>query len=487
MIKHSIVFAAWRSAALWCALAVFAVASVNAQVPAPTITGPIAAPGIPGAAEHNYIFFATNQNLAMRGYVEEEFFIQGTANRYNTPAGATASIVDKDHPYKTRIVVRRPADPKRFNGTVLVEWDNVTNNFDAENMWFFSWEHMLRAGFVWVGVSAQQAGVTALKTFSAPRYGTIDVTQGGTIMGDALSFDIFSQAGQAIKNPKGADPLGGLKARHVIAIGESQSAGRLATYINSVNPLGAVYDGFLLLSTSTKIRTDVPVPVWKISAEYDVVGFAQANARQPDTDLMRSWEVAGTSHVDHHLRQGREPLELRDIGTSSEAAMAPRCGVPDVGTRVPIQYVLASAYDLLVRWVEKHTPPPSSPLLTITSTGTPIVVARDSNGLALGGIRLADVAVPTGVNNGTNTGPGACNRWGYYQPFSVATLNKLYPTHQSYVSAVERVTNENLKSGYILKSDAESIIRQARDSAIGRLDSLDAERERPMSDFDRAP
>src|SRR5438105_4448643 len=108
----------------------------SAKVPAPTVTGPIAAPGIPGAAEHNYIFFASKQDLAIQGYVEEEFFIQGTANRYNTPTGATASIVDKDHPYKTRIVVRRPADPKRFNGTVLVEWDNVTNNFDAENMWF---------------------------------------------------------------------------------------------------------------------------------------------------------------------------------------------------------------------------------------------------------------------------------------------------------------------------------------------------------------
>ena len=43
----------------------------------------------------------------------------------------------------------------------------------------------------------------------------------------------------------GVDPLGGLKARRVIAIGESQSASRLATYINSINPLANEYDGFL--------------------------------------------------------------------------------------------------------------------------------------------------------------------------------------------------------------------------------------------------
>ena len=71
--------------------------------------------------------------------------------------------------------MRRPADPKRFNGTVLVEWDNVTNQFDAENVWFFDWEHMMRAGYVWVGVSAQTVGVAALNKWSPDRYGTLDV------------------------------------------------------------------------------------------------------------------------------------------------------------------------------------------------------------------------------------------------------------------------------------------------------------------------
>jgi hypothetical protein len=105
----------------------------------------------------------------------------------------------------------------------------------------------------------------------------------------------------------------------------------------------------------------------------------------------------------------------------------------------------------------------------------------------LGGIRLAEVEVPTGLNVGTNSGPGACVRWGYYTPFDVATLTKLYPTHAAYVSAVEKAANENLRAGFILKADAERTIQDARDSAIGRLASLDAERGRPLTDFDRAP
>lgn len=100
---------------------------------------------------------------------------------------------------------------------------------------------------------------------SPTRYGSLDVTQGGAITGDALSYDIFSQAGQAVRRPVGVDALGGLKARRVIAIGESQSAFRLAIYINSINPLANEFDGFLVLSTlGNLIRTDLSVPVWKI-------------------------------------------------------------------------------------------------------------------------------------------------------------------------------------------------------------------------------
>jgi hypothetical protein len=308
-----------------------AVAGVAGTAPNPAVTGPVASADVPGTPTHNYTFFATNHDLSSHGYIEQEFFVAGTANRYTTPAQATGTIVDGNHPYKTRIVVRRPADARRFNGTVLVEWDNVTNGFDAENVWFFAWEHILSEGYIWVGVSPQNVGVTALKKFSSERYGALDVTDSGKVTGDGLSFDIFSQAGQAIKIPGAVDMLGGLKPRHVLAIGESQSASRLSTYVNSIHPLANVYDGFLLLSSlNQRIRTDLHAPVWKISTEYDV-GAGEANARQPDTDMLRSWEVAGTAHVDHHLRQSREPLELRDNGTSSEATMAPTCGVPTMG------------------------------------------------------------------------------------------------------------------------------------------------------------
>jgi hypothetical protein len=464
-----------------CLAAAFVVApaaAFAASVPNPAVTGPIAAPDLPGAPTHNYPFFASNHDLATHGYVEEEYFYSGVANRYVTPTEATGSVIDGNHPYATRMIVRRPADPDQSNGIVLVEWLNVTNGFDADNTWFFSWEHILGAGYTWVGVSAQQVGVNRLKTWSPTRYGALDVTQGGAITDDSLSYDIFSQAGQALRHPVGVDPLHGLKRQQVLAIGESQSASRLSTYINSVNPLTPEYDGFLLLSSlGNLIRPDLKAPVFKVLTEFDVEN-SEATVRQPDTAKFHTWEIAGSSHVDKHLRASREPLELRDFSTptvanSSEAILAPQCAVPSIGTSVPSHFVVSEAYDQLVDWVKKGTRPPSAPRIQISSfgaPGTPSVVARNSLGLALGGIQLAEIAVPTAVNSGVNVGPGACVRWGYSSPFSLAMLNQLYPRHDRYVDKVVSVTRANVRSQYISAADGRRSIFAAEVSDVGATD-----------------
>jgi hypothetical protein len=485
---------AWMTVAAVILLAAFALPASAGSVPNPTVTGPIASPDIPGTPTHNYPFFASNHDVAIQGYVEQEYYFQGAANRYNTPALTTGTIIDSGHPYLTRMLVRRPADPKKFNGTVLVEWLNVTNGFDADNEWFFSWEHILAAGYAWVGVSAQQVGVARLQTWNPTRYGALDVTEGGTVTGDALSYDIFSQAGQAIKHPLGVDPLGGLKARQVIAIGESQSASRLATYVNSLNPLANEYDGFVLLSTlGNTFRTDLTAPVWKILTEFDVEN-SEASVRQPDTSKFRTWEVAGTSHVDQHLRRSREPLELRDFSTptvasSSEAILAPQCAVPLIGTRVPTHYVVGHAYDLMVRWISDGMPPPSAPRIQITTfgpPGTPSVVARDNLGLALGGIRLSELAVPTAENVGVNSGPGACVRWGYSKPFDVAALDTLYKSHDSYVDQVIKVNRDDVRNGYISAANGRRSIVRAVYSDVGGSNGM-PNRLRDVIDFAHDP
>src|SRR5579863_6314706 len=83
--------------------------------PNPTVTGPVPATSPVGDPSHQYPFYSALEDLKGRGYVEQEFFVEGTANQYKTPDGATGSVIDGDHKYKTRVVVRRPVSTARFN------------------------------------------------------------------------------------------------------------------------------------------------------------------------------------------------------------------------------------------------------------------------------------------------------------------------------------------------------------------------------------
>src|SRR5205823_882901 len=73
-------------------------------------------------------------------------------------------------PYTTRAVVRRPIDPKKFNGTVIVEWLNVSGGVDAGPDWTLTHNELIRDGFAWIGVSAQAVGLNATKNADPTRY-----------------------------------------------------------------------------------------------------------------------------------------------------------------------------------------------------------------------------------------------------------------------------------------------------------------------------
>ena len=66
-------------------------------------------------------------------------------------------------PYRTRVLVRRPKDPARFNGVVEMEWLNVSGGLDAAPDWGLGNAELLRGGFAWVGVSAQAVALNRLK------------------------------------------------------------------------------------------------------------------------------------------------------------------------------------------------------------------------------------------------------------------------------------------------------------------------------------
>jgi hypothetical protein len=443
-------------------------AGAETGVPNPIVTGPIAVTVPLGDPSRDYPQLAA-ADLAADGYLEEEFFFSGTANRYSTPALQTGAVVESGLPYQSRMIVRRPADAKRFNGTVIVEWLNVTSGYNLDAMWLTSRSHLVREGYAYVGVSAQRVGihapVTGLRSWSPVRYGSLDVTVGGTVNDDSLSYDVFAQAAQSLRQPVGVDPLGGLRPERLVAAGASQSAGRLAVYHNSVHPLHEVVDAFFLyLGVGSRIRTDLPVEVFKVNTENDVLLLREGLVRQDDSGVLRTWEVAGTSHVGFDPTGARTALLLRD---GLPVADPGACTLPAL-SRVPTNHAVNAAYEHLVRWDADGVPPPAAPRIELLSVGLVSVAARDADGNALGGLRLSQVSVPTATNTGLNSGPGFCFLFGSHVPFDAATLLERYPTHGAYVSAVAQAVAGNRRDGYVTIADAQAVRRAAAASAIGR-------------------
>jgi len=440
-------------------------------VPVPNVTGPIPATVTPGDPLRDYPFFSAATDLAGADYVEEEFFLDGFANRYTISSPLeTGTVLDGGYPYRTRMVVRRPSSPKRFNGTVLMEWQNVTAGYELDALWLAMSEHLIRRGYAWVGVSAQRIGVhqtgTGLKAWSPLRYGSLDVTAGGTVTNDALQFDIFSQAAQAVRSPSGVDPMSGLHVRQVFAAGASQGAGRLVMYHNSIHPLAGVIDGFLLVVGGKEVRTDLDTVVFKLLSETDVLGNAVAQAqaliRQADSDRYRTWEVAGAAHLDFHVAEALQPLRARD-GIPQLPAV---CEQPPF-SRIPFRFVAHAALDHLTAWAMSGVAPPTAPGIEIAVMAQPSTAVRDDFFNAQGGIQLAQHAIATATNTGVNLPASTyCRIYGSYEPFPESVIGVLYPEHGLYVSQVVRQTHDNLASGYLVFEDAMATIRDAARSDI---------------------
>ena len=429
-------------------------------VPTPTLTGPIASTTPDGTPEHDYPFFSDATWLARYGYVEEEFFLEGEANRYDRQSG---EITDSGHAYKTRLVVRRPASNDDFNGVVALEWENVTAGYDLGFMWSSQRRYFVDEGYAWVGISAQRVGVNALREWSPKRYGSLDVDAGGKITDDSLSYDIFAQAARALRERHGPDPMGGLEVEIVLGEGASQSAGRLVPFYNLAQPhYEPVIDVLFLAIGGSETRTDSSIPVFRMLTETDVLfSISRTRELQPDTDLHRRWEVAGTSHSGWIGFLERQSVWERDQG---RPLPVPPCDKPAYA-RIPAEKVYASVHHHMVRWARDGTAPPVAPPLTRGDDG----LARTEHGNAKGGIQLAEHAVPTALNSGANSGDRFCMLYGTHQPFDDETLEKLYPTHREYVDKMSTATWANVEAGYVLARDAAATEERATHSNVGSL------------------
>ncbi len=416
--------------------------------------------------------------LAPFDFVQEEFFFTGTAYSRDNMALATGSSAA----YTSRMLVQRPRNPEEFNGTVLVEWLNVTTEAELPAVWALTHKELLREGYAYVAISAQEAGVSvgplALKLWDPVRYAPLSHP------GDAYEFDIFAQAGQALLNETGVQPLGELKPRRIIGSGASQSASLLLSYINNLHREQQLFDGFFVYVWSGPVDPGVDVPVMMVLTESELEGFTSPLSLQgqipdgvdnlgqipglgiarivpplfpsADSDNLRVWEMAGATHVD---QQGLTYL----LATLEQGEVAP-LDLPPLLVDVPLLCLLPinrldasrptmAALHQLDQWIRSGRPPAHYPRANRNDDDSLI---RDADGIAQGGIRMPPLQAPIGANRGDT-----CAFFGSYQAFNANKIQSLYPDAESYRLAVTEAALQNVDEGTLLPPEAEAYIQEA--------------------------
>ncbi len=418
-------------------------------------------------------------NLASNDYVEQEFSAAGTAHAFratSAPTDGKWSITPTSSaPYRTRVLVRRPANDKKFSGTVVVEWMNESAGESAPD-WDYLNPEITDAGDAWVGVSTQALGVEGgasllkggkvsgsvqgLKQEEPQRYGSLHHP------GDQYSFDIYDQIAFGLRD-SASKVLGPLHPHRVLAVGESQSAAYLTTFADTLEPHDYPYDGIFIHSRFLSgaplngeritggaaqkpllIRTDLRVPVFMSETQTDLTTLGYAPAQQPNTDRIRTWEIAGTSHADIYEVGGNASL----LGCTTPINTGPQ------------HVVVQAAFADFSRWVTEGTPPPSPVPFKLKSTD-PAVLTLDQHGNVIGGVRTPAVDVPTSTLSGSAPAGTStiCSLFGSTTPFSSQQLTSLYGSKANYLSKYTADLDKAISERYLLPSERAELLAQAQE------------------------
>jgi len=427
----------------------------------------------------NLVSARPGPDLAAHGYAETEYVVRGTASSYRgaTPADGQWDLEPSGQAaFATRCVVRRPVDPAASSGTVVVEWLNVSSGSDAAPDWTYLSDEIVRRGHAWVGVSAQFIGVEGgtaavgdlgLQPLKADRrYAEL------AHPGDAFSYGIFTAVARGLDDEVGGGPLADLEVTTRLAVGESQSAYALTSYVNGVHRHAALFGGFLVHSRGgaamplgepgaavdigafrndppTVIRDDLDVPVVMVQTETDLTGrLRYLPARQPDSERLRLWEVAGTAHADKF-----------QIGEFESFLGCPR--PVNTGQQA---YVVRAALRHLETWARGGPAAPKAARLTVQD-GAFVV---DDVGNARGGVRTPAIDAPTAILRGdTEAGaPVICELFGSTLPLGDDVLRWLYADRAAYLKAYEEATDEAIAAGFVLAEDRDAVLGEARPDLI---------------------
>ena len=399
----------------------------------PMVTGPITGPGQPYESVQS---LAPGRGLAYFKYEAKEYFISGTAN---------------GQPYKTRIVVRKPASNSKFSGMVLVEPMHPSG---SAHMFEMTSIYTMTSGHAAVDISA--ASLQQVIDANPERYKGFQV-------GNAQISEIIAQVGALVKSKDPSNPFAGLTVKKMVLGGTSATAATLIQYLPfhmvfRTPDMQRIYDGFLPTSNGSVIR-QIDVPMIHVPTMLELSGANITTRPDGDApgDQYRVYEFPGMGHVD----------------TRDNVRLHPNpCSIPL--STFPMQAYMSVALNYLYQWVDKGVAPPKAE--RIVKEGTAMAV--DANGNPKGGIRNPYVDVPVtkfGVPNraanplpaktsdyvtrgGAPAAQQMCGLSAFQNDYTREELQKLYGNKKAYKSKFEKRLSGLEKAGWSLPMYHEMIM-----------------------------
>jgi hypothetical protein len=363
------------------------------------------------------------------GYESNEYLISGTA------AGA---------PYRTRLVLRQPADDSRFSGLVVAEAMHPAGQAHA-------FQHhsvyVMDAGHITAEITTQ--GWEQIRDFNPARYGEL------TVANNQVN-EVLAQAGALLKSPQG--PLADLGVRKVILFGTSASSRILTDYLPAhkvyrTPQMQLIYDGFMPTSNGTSIApVDVPMIQLPTQHEFENVATARQDSDEPGSQL-RVYEFVGMGHL---------------MARNNPRLSADQCTRPI--TTFPLEPFFSAALHHLLQWVDKGIVPPRAErvLLDRNVDNDGSLMVLDEHGNPLGGIRTPYVDVPVasyiaGNENTPDSTVGILCRLSMWEaPFTQDKLRQLYGSPENYVRQFEASLHALEAAGWSQPVFHELLMQDAR-------------------------
>ena len=237
--------------------------------------------------------------------------------------------------------------------------------------------------------------------------------------------------------------LAGLDVEHVIATGQSQSAGRLANYYNTIHPIYDYFDGFVYHDRASRLRDDVHTPAVTVDSDaLDSLGIRPTWPSGPWTRVWNSraaltlpsgvantwiWCSTAIRHCSAMGCRSRSPNGSSRRVPWWTRATGGQFGPVDTGV------VLNAAFESVQNWIRTGEPAPASIYYERDAMGAPI---RNAQHISSGGIRLPELVAPTVFFDAWNGPPYRfpCAVGGYTIDYTAAELKDIYGSHGKYVS-----------------------------------------------------